>query len=76
MESITVYRVDAETESWKPIGRIEERRRNDRGDNYFGMLRLARQTFALSREDEPRIMIDPVEARRILSRIREDFEKG
>jgi hypothetical protein len=64
METITVYRVDSVRKDWTPIGKVAERRKNERGDNLVGLLRLARKTFASSPEDALHIAIDDVEARR------------
>ncbi|MEK6778797.1 MAG: hypothetical protein AABY80_03930 [Candidatus Deferrimicrobiota bacterium] len=64
METITVYRVDSVRKNWTPIGWVAERRKNERGDNLIGLLRLARKTFASSLEDALQIAIDDVEARR------------
>lgn len=64
METITVYRVDSVRKNWTPIGWVAERRKNERGHNLVGLLRLARKTFASSPEDALRIAIDDVEARR------------
>lgn len=43
---VVVYRLDEETMKKEPIGMLAERRRVDRGNNYLGLLRLARKEFA------------------------------
>ena len=53
-----VYRVDYHTETKIPIGTVTERRRKPRGaESHFGLMKLARQMFALSPEDHARIVI-------------------
>jgi hypothetical protein len=53
-----VYRVDHRTRTKTPIGTITERRKKARGPaNHLGLTKLARQMFALSPEDQARIVI-------------------
>jgi len=51
MENVTVYRVDYVRKSKVPIGQVVERRAKERGGNFFGLLRMARKTFASSPEE-------------------------
>ena len=58
-----VYRVDYLTKIKIPIGTITERRRKPRGpESHFGLMKLARQTFAQSPEDQVRIVIGEEQA--------------
>jgi hypothetical protein len=53
-----VYRVDYLTKMKIPIGTIIERRSKPRGpESHFGLMKLARQTFAQSPEDQVRIVV-------------------
>jgi len=53
-----VYRVDYLTKMKIPIGTITERRTKPRGsESHFGLMKLARQIFAQSPEDQMRIVI-------------------
>lgn len=53
-----VYRVDHQTKIKTPIGTVTERRRQVRGpDSHLGLLNLARKIFALSPEDQMRIVV-------------------
>jgi len=53
-----VYRVDHHTETKIPIGIVTERRRQARGPaSHIGLMKLARQMFALSPEDHARIVV-------------------
>lgn len=53
-----VYRVDYQTKVKTPIGTVTERRRRERGPaSHLGLMKLARQMFALSSEDQTRIVI-------------------
>lgn len=45
MQYFYVYRIDRKTESEIPLGVIFERRKEERGFNYIGMLHLARREF-------------------------------
>lgn len=62
MRKITVYRVDYVRKLKVPIGWVKERRKKDRADNLFGLLRMARKKFALSPEDALHIAVDIKEA--------------
>lgn len=64
MKTVTVYHVDYVRRSRIPIGRVEERRKKDRGNNLTGLLRLARKTYGLGPEDAFRIAVDAKEALR------------
>jgi hypothetical protein len=53
-----VYRVDSHTKTKTPIGTVTERRRQARGPaSHLGLTKLARQMFALSPEDQERIVV-------------------
>ena len=53
-----VYRVDSHTKTKTPIGTVTERRRQARGPaSHLGLTKLARQMFAISSEDQGRIVI-------------------
>jgi hypothetical protein len=53
-----VYRVDHDTRTKTPIGTVTERRKQARGPaSHLGLIKLARQMFALSPEDQARIVI-------------------
>lgn len=62
MKSVTVYRVDYQKKKKEAIGTIFERRRKERGDNYLGLLRVARKMYARDLEDSLHIAIDWKEA--------------
>ena len=62
MNTVTVYRIDYVRKSKVPIGKVEERRRMERGDNLLGLLRLARKSFASSPQDALHIAVDRKEA--------------
>jgi hypothetical protein len=51
VENVTVYRVDYVRKSKIPIGQVVERRAKERGGNLFGLLRMARKTFASTPEE-------------------------
>ncbi len=63
MQNVTVYRVDYVRKSKVPVGRVVERRAKERGGNLFGLLRMARNTFASSAEEAFHIAVDPSAAR-------------
>lgn len=63
MRNVTVYRVDYVKRSRIPIGTVVERRSRDRGDNLFGLLRLARRSYAPGAHDAFYIVVDSNEAR-------------
>ncbi len=58
MKDVTVYRVDYVSKERIPIGTVIERRREERGDNILGLLRLARKMYAKNLEDALHIAID------------------
>jgi hypothetical protein len=58
MKNITVYRVDYVRKLKVPIGRVVERREEERGDNIIGLLRMARNAFSTSPEEALHIAID------------------
>lgn len=64
MNTVTVYRVDYVRKNRIPIGRVEERRKEDRGGNLTGLLLLARQTYGSGPKDAFRIAVDAKEALR------------
>lgn len=55
MNRHTVYRLDREKKTRVPVGTILERRKDERGSNLVGLLRLARKTFVSSPEDSLQI---------------------
>lgn len=63
MKSITVYRVDYLKKKKDPIGSVMERRKEERGDNVLGLLRIARAKYAKDLEDALHIAIDMAEAK-------------
>lgn len=53
-----VYRIDRQTEVRIPIGTVQERRIRSRGTpNLPGLMKLARQMYAVSPEDQARIIL-------------------
>jgi hypothetical protein len=56
MKTYTVYRVDYRTNKHKLIGKVVERRREERNNNAEDMLRLAQKIYATSSID-PNIFI-------------------
>lgn len=64
MRAVTVYRVDYVWNTRKPIGVVMERRRRERKNNFFDLLRLARHLYARDATDAMCIVIDGKEARR------------
>jgi len=64
MRLVTVYRVDYVRKTRVPIGGVEERRRRKRGNNLFGLIRLARSLYGTGDEDSLYIAVDGAEARR------------
>ena len=59
MRNVTVYRVDYVRKMKVPIGLVVERRMKERGNNFIGLLRLARKTFSTSVEEAFHIAVDP-----------------
>lgn len=57
MEPVYVYRMDYKTKAEMPLGTLLERRKEERGDNTSGMLRLARKEFAKTPVDEQSIFV-------------------
>jgi hypothetical protein len=51
MRTVTVYHVDYLRKTRIPIGSVVERRKKERGNNYLGLLRLARKVYASSPEE-------------------------
>jgi len=64
MLAVTVYRMDYTMKTKYPLGVVLEQRQTDRVNNYNGLLRLARSTFALEPADAVDIVIDVSQARR------------
>ncbi|MBE0604581.1 MAG: hypothetical protein IH611_13275 [Deltaproteobacteria bacterium] len=46
-----VYRLDYAHQTYKPVGKLVERRRYDRGQNMDDLLKLAEKTYPSSRPD-------------------------
>jgi len=51
MKTYTVYRVDYRTNKQELIGKVMERRREERSNNAAGMLQLAKKIYATSSFD-------------------------
>lgn len=64
MRVVTVYRADFTRKIKYPIGVVLEQRQTERGENYKGLLRLARRTYARDAADDINIVIDVSQARR------------
>ena len=64
MRTVTVYRVDYLKKTRVPIGAVRERRKEDRGDNLLGLLRIARNIYGTGPEDALHIAVDNREVRR------------
>ena len=64
MRAVAVYRVDNVRKTRDPVGVIFEKRKTERGANFFDLLRLARRLFATDTTDVVHIMIGAGEARR------------
>lgn len=60
MQSVTVYRIDYVKKTRVPIGTVVERRKKDRGDSLLGLLRVARQAYSTSPQDNIQIAIDVI----------------
>ncbi len=58
MKNVTVYRVDYQRKTKVPIGLVVERRTKERGDNFIGLLRMARKAFSNTPEEAFHIAID------------------
>ena len=71
MRTVTVYRVDYAKKTRIPIGRVQERRKNERGGNLIGLLRLARKIYGTGPEDAIHIAIDYRDPRNTLQAIEE-----
>jgi hypothetical protein len=63
MRTITVYRMDHVKKTRIPIGGVRDRRKNDRGGNLLGLLRLARKIYGTGQDDDINIAVDNQEAR-------------
>lgn len=51
MEKVVVYRIDHVNKRKVPVGRVLERRKQERGQNAIQLLRLAMRVFPSSLED-------------------------
>lgn len=58
MKGLTVYRVDPETRTKVPIGTVVERRKEERGGNLVGLLRVARRDFVSGQGEALQIQAD------------------
>lgn len=58
MKYLTVYRVDRENKTKVPVGTVVERRKRERGGNFVGLLRVARNVFVSSPGNALRIQAD------------------
>ena len=58
MRPVTVYRVDFGWKTKDPIGVVLEKRKTERSNNNFDLLRLARRLFASDTGDAADIIID------------------
>lgn len=67
MRAVTVYRLDFGSNTGyrtrQPIGTVLELRKNERGNNYSDLLRMARRLFASDAADAVHIAIDVSQAR-------------
>lgn len=63
MKLVSVYRVNYAKKSRVLVGTVIERRKEERGDNMIGLLRLAREKFAASPEEAFFIALDRQEAK-------------
>lgn len=61
MKSVTVYRIDYVKKTRVPIGTVVERRKKDRGNGLLGLLRVARQTYSSSPQENIQIAIDLIQ---------------
>ncbi len=66
MRAVTVYRVDFGWKTKVPIGAVLEKRKTERANNNYDLLRLARRIFALDAADAANIIIDVNQARRVI----------
>jgi len=66
MQVVTVYRVDFGWKTKVPIGAVLEKRKTERVNNNYDLLRLARRLFALDAADAASIIIDVSKARRVI----------
>ncbi|MBF8257870.1 MAG: hypothetical protein HW377_244 [Actinobacteria bacterium] len=57
MGSYTVYQVDYGKKIKIPIGAVTERRKTERGNNFFDLLRFARTKYAKTPEEGLRITL-------------------
>jgi len=57
IKTVMVYRLDGKTMSKEPLGILVERRKNERGDNIAGLVRLARKEFVGVEGDSSRITV-------------------
>ena len=57
MEFYTVFQTDYARKTKIPIGAITERRKTERGNNFFDLLRFARTKFANTPEEGLRITL-------------------
>ena len=63
MKPVSVYRVNYARKTRVLVGTVIERRKEERGDNMIGLLRLAREKFAASPEEAFFIALDRQEAK-------------
>lgn len=63
MNEVVIYRVDGGAKKDIPICTIVERRKNERGDNLIGLMRVARKALASSPNNERRFCIKLMGAR-------------
>ncbi len=64
MRAVTVYRLDYLRSTRLAIGVVTERRRRERKNDFFDLLRLARRLYARDAVDALCIVIDAKEARK------------
>ncbi len=58
VRSVKVYRIDGDARREEEVGILVERRKGERGNNFLGLLRLARKEFAEAAGDPSRIVIE------------------
>jgi hypothetical protein len=57
MKTVPVYRINYYTKTRIQIGTVQERRQAERGNNFLGLLKLARKSYAVSPQDAQAIVL-------------------
>ncbi len=58
MQAFTVYFVDYAKREKFPIGKVFERRKKHRPNNFLGLLKLARKTFAFHPDEAFQVVLE------------------